>query len=135
MVMGQKDVQQLAVLEAMIRDFDLTARIDVLPTVRAEDGLALSSRNAYLAPEERAAASALYRTLRILADGVARCADRTATFAAARAALAAPLREAYLDVVDPRTFVPLAELAPPALAIGSAWLGTTRLLDNIPIPA
>jgi pantoate--beta-alanine ligase len=135
MVMGQKDVQQVAVLDAMLRDFDLATRIEVLPTVRAADGLALSSRNAYLAPEERAAASALYRALRILTEGVARRSDRAATLAAGRAMLAAPLREAYLDVVDPRTFAPLAALAPPALAIGSAWLGTTRLLDNIPVPA
>jgi pantoate--beta-alanine ligase len=133
MVMGQKDAQQIAILQAMIRDFDLDVRIDVLPTVRAADGLALSSRNTYLSDADRAAAPGLYRALCVVRDGVAAGADREATLAEARRSIAAPLREAYLDVVDPVTFAPLPALAAPALAIGSAYLGTTRLLDNIAI--
>ena len=100
--------------------------------MREPDGLALSSRNAYLDPGERAAAPALHRALDAIADAV-RSGERDAQRAVARGRveLRPPLREAYLDVVDPRTFAPEAQIGAPALAIGSAWLGTTRLIDNV----
>jgi pantoate--beta-alanine ligase len=133
---GAKDAQQVAVLQRVVGDLDIGVELVVLPTVREPDGLALSSRNAYLDPRERAAAPALHRALDAIAHAV-RSGERDPQRAVARGRveLQAPLREAYLDVVDPRTFAPEAEIDAPALAIGSAWLGTTRLIDNEPIEA
>jgi pantoate--beta-alanine ligase len=131
---GAKDAQQCAVLRRVVADLDLPLEIVVRPTIREADGLALSSRNVYLSAEERTAAPALRRALLAIADAVnGGEGDRERAVARGRALLAAPLREAYLDVVDPQTFAPLDETRPPALAIGSVWLGATRLLDNEPI--
>jgi pantoate--beta-alanine ligase len=133
---GAKDAQQCAVLRRVVVDLDLPLELVVRPTVREDDGLALSSRNVYLSSDERAAAPALHRALVAIAETVAAGErDRERAVARGRAQLVTPLREAYLDVVDPRTFAPLDDARPPALAIGSVWLGTTRLLDNEPIGA
>lgn len=133
---GAKDAQQVAVLRRIVADLDLALELVVVPTVREADGLALSSRNAYLDPDQRAAAPKLHRALDAIVQAIAR-GERDAQRAVerGRAELGPPLREAYLDVVDPRTFVPEREVAEPALAIGSAWIGTTRLIDNEPIEA
>jgi pantoate--beta-alanine ligase len=132
--LGQKDVQQTAVLRAMVRDLDMATNVVVAPTVREADGLARSSRNAYLSPDERAAAPSLYRALRAVADAVlAGETDPERTLAAGRALLAAPLAWDYLAVVDAHTFLPCEPLARPAVAIGVARAGTTRLLDNVTI--
>jgi pantoate--beta-alanine ligase len=136
---GAKDAQQVAVLRQVVRDLSLPTEIAVVPTVRDADGLALSSRNAYLRPPERAAAPGLYRALQAMADAVTRGeTNRDRIVAFGRAQMTAPLREAYLDVVDPRTFEGVHDIA--ALpgqdtftAIGSAWLGSTRLIDNVPL--
>jgi pantoate--beta-alanine ligase len=135
---GAKDGQQVAVLRHVARDLQLPVAIEVVPTVRDDDGLALSSRNAYLSSGERAVAPGLYRALRAMTAAVERGeSDRHRIVAAGRAALHMPLREAYLDIVDATTFASADALAPAGtgrelLAIGSAWVGTTRLLDNIP---
>jgi pantoate--beta-alanine ligase len=134
---GAKDAQQVAVLRQVVRDLALPTDIVVVPTVRDADGLALSSRNAYLRPPERQAAPRLYRALQAMADAVTRGeTNRDRIVAAGRVQIATPLREAYLDVVDPFTFEPLADIGarsgPAAVtAIGSAWLGDTRLIDNL----
>ena len=147
---GAKDAQQVAVLRQLVRDLALPPEIVVVPTVRDADGLALSSRNAYLLPAERAAAAALYRALQAMAGAVERGeTNRDRIVAFGRAQMTAPLREAYLDVVDPRTFEAIPDIPPPChpeqravgassrgrhfLAIGSAWLGSTRLIDNVPL--
>ncbi|HTJ24567.1 MAG TPA: pantoate--beta-alanine ligase [Candidatus Limnocylindria bacterium] len=131
---GAKDAQQVAVLQRVVADLDLPVELVVCPTVREFDGLALSSRNVYLSAEERAAAPALHRALDAIVQAVrAGERDRERAVAVGRAELLAATREAYLDVVDPRTFVPPARLEPPVLAIGSVWAGTTRLIDNEPI--
>jgi pantoate--beta-alanine ligase len=136
---GAKDAQQVAVLRQVVRDLALSTEIAVVPTVRDADGLALSSRNTYLRPAERAAAPALYRALQAMSDAVARGeTNRDRIVAAGRAQIAAPLREAYLDVVDPVSFegVPDIDVRPAQrdfIAIGSAWLGSTRLIDNVPL--
>jgi len=97
----------VAVLRQMVRDLALPTDIVVVPTVRDSDGLALSSRNAYLHPAERAAAPGLYRALQAMSDAVMRGeTNRDRIVAAGRAHIAGPLREAYLDVVDPSTFEP-----------------------------
>lgn len=132
---GQKDAQQVAVLRRMVADLNVPVELRVRPTVREADGLAMSSRNAYLGPEDRAAAIVLFRALQAgvaafderPADGVA--AVRRAmeqTFAAeSRATLG------YADVCDPDTFEPLAELQVPALLAVAAHLGPARLIDNV----
>jgi pantoate--beta-alanine ligase len=129
---GQKDAQQLAVIRRLVRDLDFALRVAVCPTVREPDGLALSSRNAYLTASERAGASSLYRALaaaKAAADeGVVSCAEMLER---GRRELEPPLVEEYLAVVDPETFARLATLVRPALVIGVARAGVTRLLDNI----
>ncbi|GAC1541133.1 MAG: pantoate--beta-alanine ligase [Candidatus Velthaea sp.] len=130
---GEKDAQQIAVLRRVIADLSLPVDLRAVPTVRETDGLALSSRNVYLSAEERAAAPALYRALREVADAVQGGASDRAAITRARRHFVAPLREAYLDVVDPGTFAPLQTLAPPAIVIGSVYAGKTRLIDNIPL--
>jgi pantoate--beta-alanine ligase len=131
---GAKDAQQVAVLRRVLTDLDMPVELVVVPTVREADGLALSSRNVYLDDAERAAAPSLHRAL----DAIVRAVrsgetDRERAIARGRAELAAPLREAYLDIVDPATFVAPERVASPALAIASGWCGTTRLIDNEPI--
>ncbi len=136
---GAKDAQQVAVLRQIVRDLCIPTEIVVVPTVRDADGLALSSRNAYLRPPERAAAPGLYLALQAMADAVTRGeTNRDRIVAFGRAQIAAPLREAYLDVVDQITFEGVNDIAhvtggPDSrlLAIGSAWLGSTRLIDNV----
>jgi pantoate--beta-alanine ligase len=136
---GAKDAQQVAVLRHVVRDLALPTEIVVVPTVRDPDGLALSSRNAYLREPERAAAPSLYRALVAMSDAVTRGeTNRDRIVAAGRAHIVAPLREAYLDIVVPQTFeaVPDISARPTQIsftAIGSAWLGSTRLIDNVPL--
>ena len=136
---GAKDAQQVAVLRQVVRDLALATEITVVPTVRDADGLALSSRNAYLRPPERAAAPGLYRALQAMADAVTRGeTNRDRIVAAGRAQITGPLREAYLDVVDPVSFEGVPDIGarpgqPEFTAIGSAWLGSTRLIDNVPL--
>jgi pantoate--beta-alanine ligase len=128
---GAKDAQQVAVLRRVVADLDLGLELVVVPTVREPDGLALSSRNVYLDPPQRAGAPALHRALAAIVEAVRDGeTDRARVVARGRAALAEPAREAYLDVVDPRTFAPADPVGASGLAIGSVWLGTTRLIDN-----
>jgi pantoate--beta-alanine ligase len=129
---GQKDAQQTVVIRRVVRDLDLPVRIEVCPTVREPDGLAMSSRNALLGAEDRARAVALSRALaaaqeRALAGG----RDAASIVAAARAAMA-PFAVApeYLALVDPDTFAPVAGLERPALLAVAARVGPARLIDN-----
>jgi pantoate--beta-alanine ligase len=134
---GAKDAQQVAVLQQVLRDFAIGPEIVVVPTVREDDGLARSSRNVYLSTAERAAAPGLYHALQGMADAVERGeSNRDRIIAAGRVRILTPLREAYLDVVDPATFEPVPNIATAggaAIAIGSGWLGSTRLIDNVPL--
>ncbi|HEY7359083.1 MAG TPA: pantoate--beta-alanine ligase [Ktedonobacterales bacterium] len=132
---GQKDAQQVAVIRRLVADlhFDLTLRI--LPTVREPDGLAMSSRNAYLSPDERQAATILYRALqeaRRLVDAGEQNAE-TLRAALARAIASEPRAHLdYADVCDPNTMLPLARVEPgqPALLALAARVGPARLIDN-----
>jgi pantoate--beta-alanine ligase len=119
-VFGEKDAQQLALVRAMVRDLDLGVQIEAVPTVREDDGLALSSRNRYLSPEQRQSALAISRAL------------RTGSLSAARAVLAteAGLRVDYCELVQPSTFQPLAGQDTDGLLVVAAYAGTTRLIDN-----
>jgi pantoate--beta-alanine ligase len=115
---GQKDAQQLACIRGMVRDLDVPVEVVPVPTVREPDGLALSSRNTYLSPAERAAALALSRAL------------RTGDVAAARAVLDAEpgVDVDYLERVDGDTFAPDPD---GGLLVVAARVGTTRLIDNV----
>jgi len=134
--LGQKDVQQTAVLRAMIRDLDMATNVVVAPTYREADGLALSSRNVYLSAEERAAAPSIYRALRAIAlavEGGETVPERA--LAAGRGLLEPPLVWDYLAIVDPATFVACDPLVRSSVAIAVARAGSVRLLDNVTIPS
>jgi pantoate--beta-alanine ligase len=129
---GQKDAQQMVVIRRLVRDLDMPVRVEVCPTVREPDGLAMSSRNRRLSAEERARAAALPRAL-ATADELAGAGERHAhaILEAARSSLAADsIRPEYLELVDPGTFEPLAALDREALLVVAARLGQTRLIDN-----
>jgi len=129
--LGQKDAQQTAVLRRIVRDLEVPVEIVIVPTEREEDGLALSSRNAYLTPEQRAAAPSLHNALQALRLAMAAGRSKADSIAAARTRLS-PLAELdYLDVVDALSFAPIDTLTPPAFVIGAARFGSTRLLDNL----
>ncbi|MGY1736473.1 pantoate--beta-alanine ligase [Geodermatophilus sp. SYSU D00684] len=128
---GEKDYQQLTLVRAMVRELALPLEVVGVPTVREDDGMALSSRNRYLAPEERARAATLNRALRAGADAGPRGA--AAVLAAAREVLAgAPeLVPDYLELTDPD--LGPAPAAGPARLLLAARAGATRLLDNVPV--
>jgi pantoate--beta-alanine ligase len=132
--LGQKDAQQTAVLRKMIRDLAFPAELAVVPTVRERDGLAMSSRNAYLNAEQRAQAPSLYRALLAMRAALERGEAKSQAIAAASAELAPSARLDYLDLVDGETFEPLAALRPPAFIVGAARFGETRLIDNLWVP-
>ena len=132
---GEKDYQQLQIIRRLARDLDIPVRIEGVATVREPDGLALSSRNAYLSPAERAIAPQLHRAL---ADAAARIRDgaapRESQSRAAAALLAAGFtRVDYVEACDADTLAPLDRLDRPARILAAAWLGTTRLIDNLPL--
>jgi pantoate--beta-alanine ligase len=134
--LGQKDVQQTAVLRAMLRDLDMATNAVVVPTLRDVDGLALSSRNVYLSAAERAAAPSLYRALTAVVAAIERGeTDAASVLASARALLEEPLVWDYVAVIDPETFVECEPLRRSAVAIGVARAGSVRLLDNVTIPS
>jgi pantoate--beta-alanine ligase len=131
---GQKDAQQVAVIRRMVRDLDIPVRIEVLPTVREPDGLAMSSRNAYLDPDPRAReqAAALSRALRA-AEAIARGEGLAAALEAARAELrAAGVEPEYLEARDAESLTSLTELQDrPVLIAVAAPVGGARLIDNV----
>ena len=129
--LGQKDAQQTAVLRKMVRDLEFPLQVRVVPTVREADGLAMSSRNVYLSPEERAQAPTLHRALVALHDALANGASKREAIERARVTLGAKAIPDYFDVVDAATFEPLEKLAPPAFVVGAARFGGTRLIDNL----
>jgi pantoate--beta-alanine ligase len=133
---GEKDWQQLAVIRAMVGDLAFGVEIVGMPIVREADGLARSSRNAYLRPEQREAALALSRALREAGEAVAAGRRQaTALVAAARRRLeAAGARVDYVEVVHPQTLQPVAEAAPGSVLLLAAFVGTTRLIDNLVLP-
>jgi len=130
---GQKDAAQLAVLRQIVRDLDFSIELVACPIVRDADGLALSSRNRYLSPEERAQALLLPRTLVVLAQSIsAGQRDRKTLLALGHDGLRADPRVLldYLELVDADTLLPLPEATGGALIAIAAKVGTTRLIDN-----
>jgi pantoate--beta-alanine ligase len=131
---GAKDWQQAAVIRRLVEDLNMPVHVEVVPTARESDGLALSSRNAYLSPEERRAAGVLHRALQRVAQ-VARSGERSG--ARLEAILAAevgsePLaRMQYAAAVDPETLRPVETVSGRVLLAVAAHLGGTRLIDNL----
>ncbi|MER8797945.1 pantoate--beta-alanine ligase [Mesorhizobium sp. M0984] len=132
---GEKDFQQLQLVRRMARDLDIPITIIPCPTVREADGLALSSRNVRLSPAERAVAPELPSVLLETAERLARGSPVLPTLAEARAAiLAAGYREVeYLELRDETDLRPMTSLDRPARLLVAAWLGGTRLIDNVRI--
>jgi pantoate--beta-alanine ligase len=126
---GQKDAQQVVVIRRMVRDLDIPVRLEIVPTVREPDGLALSSRNARLDAPDRERASALRRGLDAVRAAVE--AGEPDPAAAGRASmLAAGVEPDYLALVDPETLEPVGRIDGRVLAVVAARVGPARLIDN-----
>ena len=132
---GEKDYQQLKVISQMAKDLDLSARIVAIPTVREKDGLALSSRNAYLSARERAIAPALNRVLKECAGKIARGEPLPQVLdEGARAIEQTGFLLDYLEARDAETLAPVTSAADgPIRLLVAARLGSTRLIDNLPV--
>ncbi len=136
-VFGEKDYQQLLVIRQLARDLDIPTVIFGAPTLREPDGLARSSRNVYLSPQERARAPSLFRALDAAARAIAAGAGIDGSLATARRAV---LNEGfvidYIEARDARTLAPVADDATEAIRIlAAARIGATRLIDNVAVPA
>jgi pantoate--beta-alanine ligase len=131
---GEKDAQQLAVIRRMVSDFNMPVQIVGVPTVREADGLAMSSRNTRLSPEERSKATVLYRALREAERAIDE-GEQDARAVERRAAALVPsdgaLRLEYLEVVDPVELQRVDRISGTVLIAGALWVGSTRLIDNV----
>ncbi|MFI5411126.1 pantoate--beta-alanine ligase [Kaistia sp. UC242_56] len=132
---GEKDYQQLMVVRQMVRDLRLPTEIVGLPTIREPDGLALSSRNAYLSAEERQTATTISRAMRQAAGTIRAGGDVEAALAEGRETLeAAGFRVDYLVLRNADTLAEIVDIAKePRRMLAAAWLGKTRLIDNIAV--
>jgi pantoate--beta-alanine ligase len=131
---GQKDAQQAVVIRRMVRDLDFPVRIEVLPTVREADGLAMSSRNAYLEPADRERATALARALAAAQRGARAGSLGIGLEAAHRELDAAGIEPEYLEARDAETLEPVVQLGVrPVLVAVAARVGAARLIDNVVI--
>jgi len=135
-VFGRKDAQQCAVIARMVRDLNVPVRLAFGETIRETDGVAMSSRNSYLTPAERAAAPALHRALRAgeeaITHGIAEV-DAVELLMHKIAAETPQMQVDYLVLVDPETFRRPADFHRDLLLAGAVRMGKTRLIDNIPI--
>jgi len=135
-IFGEKDYQQLLVIKHLVRDLNVPVEILGGEIVREKDGLALSSRNAYLSPAERKTAPLLHQTISEVAAALARGEGADAACVAGRFKLeAAGFRVDYIAVRDPDTLKPLSGPVKHARVLAAAYLGKTRLIDNVPVPA
>jgi len=131
---GQKDAAQLAIIRRMVHDLDMPVEIVGCPIVREPDGLAMSSRNAYLNPEQRKQATVLYRSLMKISNLFHQGERNAARLieAGRRVVQEEPgVRWDYLEVVDPNTLEPVQTVQDSALVAVAAYVGTTRLIDNV----
>ncbi len=131
---GEKDAQQLAIIQRMVRDLNIPVEIRPVATVREPDGLALSSRNQRLGADERRAAPVLHRGLTAASECIAagcRSAVNVRRAALDVIALEPAVRVEYLEVVDPVEMTALAEITGPVRIAVAAWLGSVRLIDNV----
>lgn len=130
-VFGEKDFQQLAIVRRMVLDLNFNIGIIAVPTVREEDGLAYSSRNLYLNPDERKQAAVLYKALQVAANAGKKSADNIGELAR-RVINEAPLaRIDYVELVDAETLQPVETARPDIVLLLAVFFGRTRLIDNI----
>ena len=130
---GEKDFQQLAVIKRMVADLDFPVSIVGVPTVREVDGLALSSRNVYLTPQQRSAAPSLYRALKLVADeSLSGKQPLAQVLEQARSQISSldGVTLQYLEACDPDSLMPLTEARRPMVVLVAAKFGTVRLIDN-----
>ncbi len=130
-VFGMKDYQQLCVIERVVEDLDIPIEIVPAPTIREEDGLALSSRNRYLSEEERKIAPLLYKTLTQVAKEMKYSGVADALAKGIADLTAHGFKVEYLELCDSISLAPLSEFVEDARLLVAAWLGKTRLIDNI----
>jgi pantoate--beta-alanine ligase len=131
---GQKDAAQTTIIRRMVRDLNVPVEIVVCPIVREPDGLAMSSRNAYLSPQERKSALALHRSLTEVKNRFDQGERNAATLIEAASQVLAQdpvVRLDYCEIVDPATLDPVQELTSSALVAIAAFVGKTRLIDNV----
>jgi len=130
-VFGEKDFQQLAIVRRMVRDLNFNIEIIAVPTIREKDGLACSSRNQYLNPDERKQATVLFKALRV-AGGATGKSGEEITALARQVINEAPLaRIDYVELVDAGTLEPVDAAGPSSLLLLGVFFGKTRLIDNI----
>lgn len=136
---GEKDYQQLAIIRRLVSDLSLPVTVVACPTIRHSDGLALSSRNAYLSPQERAVAPKLYGALlagkRLVEEDGEHRGDAVRAAMAQVVASSDRFHLEYAEVVDPQTLVPLEQLTGEARLVVAARLGRARLIDNLAVGA
>jgi pantoate--beta-alanine ligase len=134
-IFGQKDYQQLQVVTRMARDLDIPIEVIGVPTMRAPDGLALSSRNQYLTKTERHQATAIYKSLNQAAEKIRNGTDpQKAMRAASRSLTTLGFKVDYVTARNAETLdVPLSHSAEPLRLLAAAWIGKTRLIDNIEV--
>src|SRR6185437_5453271 len=133
---GEKDYQQLQIVTRMARDLDIPLRIEPVPTVRDTDGLALSSRNFNLSPAERHIAAAFPAALFAAVERLVHGGEVEATLEATRRALLEAGFDTidYIELADAKTLSPVRALGPASARLfGAAWVGRTRLIDNMPV--
>jgi pantoate--beta-alanine ligase len=135
---GQKDAAQVAVLRRMVRDLNFDLELRVMPIIRERDGLAMSSRNQYLNPEERKQALVLHRALmrvQAMADRGEHDARKLEQIGREVMAEEPGAKLDYFEVVDPETLEPVERVGRGALVAVAAWVGSTRLIDNLLLTA
>jgi pantoate--beta-alanine ligase len=131
---GEKDAQQVAVIRQLVKDLNIPVAIVEVPTVREADGLALSSRNAYLTAEERRVAPVLHRALQAAAALIstgATSADEIKQEALRLFDTHPEVRVEYLEIVNPADMQPVGRITAPVRVVGAVWIGKTRLIDNV----
>jgi pantoate--beta-alanine ligase len=135
---GQKDAVQVTIIKRMVRELNMAVSIEVCPIVRDPDGLALSSRNAYLKPKERESALVLHRSLeqtRALVEAGERSCERLIEAAKQEFRAQPSVRLDYFAIVDPETLEPALRIESPVLVAVAAYVGNTRLIDNVVLRA
>lgn len=131
---GEKDAQQVAIVKRLVADLNVPVEIVEVPTVREADGLAISSRNRHLSPEQRASAVCLFQAL---VEACHRISQGERDVAAIRNAAVNRIRQSemlkleYLEIVDPLTMQPVDRISGPVRVAGAIWVGSTRLIDNV----
>jgi pantoate--beta-alanine ligase len=131
---GEKDYQQLCIIRRMVQDLNLEVDIVPIATHREADGLAMSSRNVYLSPEERGSATILFQALKMSRDAIEQGEKQVSAIkrqAMEMLASAPQVRAEYFEIVDPIEVQPVSLVDGPVRIAGAIWLGKTRLIDNI----